>query len=120
MLLTLHAPLVLTLLLSIQHPSTSDGWKPIFKSQQEGVDLEWKSRASEPGFQVQFKNAGTTVLHFRFHLVGVPDDSDANGGQRVHLEVGGRAIFLVPAEPTKVRVYEVRSGDGDEGPNLDK
>ena len=97
-------------------------WLPLLVRGERGVDLRYLVEPTPDGFQVSFKNFGTTPVHFGFYLGGLQEADAAISLGRIHLKPGRQSTTGIKADPRaafeSVRLVDVRAGE-DEGAFLD-
>jgi len=106
------------------------GWLPVEFGRALPADVRVKITATGDGYQVFFRNLGTTTVHFGFYVEGAQTQDDVPANGRIHLKLGNltgalaiqvrrpvQGVIRVQAVQTVVGGPDVASPDASEEPN---
>lgn len=106
------------------------GWLSVEFGRALSADVRVKILAAGDGYQVFFRNVGTTTVHFGFYVEGAQTQDDVPANGRIHLKSGNltgalsiqvrrpvQGAIQVQAVQTVVGGADVASPDASEEPN---
>lgn len=67
------------------------GWESVDLGTEVQGDVRVLIQSGSGGYQVFFKNFGTTTVHFGFYIEGLQTSNSISANGRVHLKPGGLA-----------------------------
>lgn len=70
------------------------GWHPVEFGRALPVSVSVRILAAGDGYQVFFKNTGTTAVHFGFYVEGIQEQDDVPANGRIHLKPGNQSGAL--------------------------
>ncbi len=106
------------------------GWLPVEVGRTVPADVRIRILEVGGGYQVFFRNLGTTTIHFGFYVEGVQTHDDVPTNGRIHLKPGNQSgalavqvrrpvqgVLRVRAVQVVVGGQDVASPDASEEPN---
>lgn len=95
----------------------ASAWLPVDLGSNAKADVRGLILPASGGYQVFFKNFGTTTVHFGFYVEGLQTLDAVSGNGRIHLKPGNVAgplnIQPQPGARGAIRVLAVEAASGE-------